>query len=475
MDFEKTVCGFIRRENLILPGEKVLAGISGGADSTALLIFLDEFGKELGISLEAVHVEHGIRGGESLSDEAFVRDLCSRRGIKLHVEHADVPALASYKGESLEEAARNARLEIFEKIRQKTGADKIALAHHADDQAETVLLNLFRGTGLKGLAGMRSARDRIVRPFLCVARAMIEQWLTDKGQPWRTDSTNLETDQIRNRIRINLLPMINAQVNTAASRHICEAAAIAGEAVDHLEREIDSLESSVTDYFPDESKAVVSCRDLSGLDPVLASGLIRRMIRRINDGDGLKDLTRTHIGNILALAEKGGGKKTDLPGTLEAVRIRDEVVLRKTGPAGEKEDDFSGEELVITESGCFAYASRIFRVSFPDEETMRDLLAAGIPEKKYTKWLACDKMKNTVCLRTRRTGDYLTVNAGGGRKSLKDYLIDEKVPAGERDRVIVAAQGSHVLWVVGHRISYGARVTDETEKTVCISIDGEET
>ncbi len=475
MNFEKTVCDFIRREGMILPGEKVLAGVSGGADSTALLLLLDELGSELGFSVEAVHVEHGIRGAESLEDEAFVRKLCCHQGIVLHTRHADVPKAASLNGETLEEAARNVRMEIFEKIRRERGADRIALAHHADDQAETVLLNLFRGTGLTGLAGIRPVRGRIVRPLLCVTRAMIEQWLSQKGQSWRTDSTNLETDQVRNRIRINLLPLISEQVNAASSRHICEAAASVREAVEHLEGEIDSLERKLVRYLPDEESAAAAAAAVAALDPVMAPGLIRRMINRVNEGKGLKDLTRIHIRNILELAEKGAGKRLDLPGRLEAVRIRDDLVIRRPDPKKDREPPCFGEVLELTESGRFVYAGRTFEVCFHGRENLRELLGSGIPEKKYTKWLACDKMKSTVCLRTRRSGDYLIVNAAGGRKSLKDYLIDEKVPAGEKDRVIVAAQGSHVLWVIGHRISYEARITDETEKAVCIRTDGEET
>ena len=470
-DFTYGISRFIQSESLLKPGEKVLAGVSGGADSTALLLVLNELKETLKIGLEAVHVEHGIRGKESLEDEAFVRQLCDRLGIRLWSRFISVPQLREESKETLEEAARNARYEIFEQIRVLTGADKIALAHHAGDQTETVLLNLCRGTGLAGLAGMSPKRGRIIRPFLNVDRDRIEQWLVSRGQEWRTDSTNLETDQTRNRIRLEVLPLLEGRINASSARHIREAADIVRQAAHHLEREIDDLEKELVREEPaPQRKLMISCAELARLDEALSTGVIRRMIRRLRGDVGLKDLSKRHIDSVLTLARKGGGKRIDLPGDLAAVRERDDLclLLCEDDPIPEYEDV---KLPVPPDDGCVSFGR--WKVSFSgvSGEDLQCLKTEGIPEKKYTKWLACDTINHVTKLRTRQPGDYLVINAGGQKKALADYMIDEKIPARERDHIPLIAQGSHVLWVIGYRISYGARVTEETESALCISAE----
>ena len=470
-DFVYGIRCFIQSESLIKPGEKVLAGISGGADSTALLLVLNELKENLAFELEAVHVEHGIRGKESLDDEAFVRRLCDELGIRLWSERISVPQRREESGETLEEAARNARYEIFEQIRVRSGADRIALAHHAGDQTETVLWNLCRGTGLSGLAGMSPQRGRIIRPFLNVERCRIEQWLVSRGQNWRTDSTNLETDQTRNRIRLEVLPLLESRINASSARHIREAADIARQAAQHLEREIDELEKELVREAPAPSrKLMISCADLTQLDEALSFGLIRRMIRRLRGDTGLKDLSKRHFDSVMALARKGGGKRIDLPGELAAVRERDDLCLLLWEDDSMPADDALSVPVSL-EGGCVPFGR--WKISFfgVRREELRCLKEAGIPEKKYTKWLACDTINHVTKLRTRQPGDYLVINAGGQKKALADYMIDEKIPARERDHIPLIAQGSHVLWVIGYRISYGARVTEETESALCISAE----
>ena len=473
-EFTYGICRYIRREELIRPGEKVLAGVSGGADSTALLLILNELKEELGTEVEAVHVEHGIRGEESLSDEAFVRDLCRSLNIKLWCRHADVPRFRAETKESLEEAARNVRYEAFERIREKTGADKIALAHHADDQTETVLYHLCRGSGLSGLAGMSPARGRIIRPFLETPRKDIEEWLKSRGQTWRTDSTNLQTDQVRNRIRLEVLPLLEREINPASSRHIREAAGIVREALEHMERETDALEKELVTFGEVQGgvpgKARISCRELEKLDSAAAGSLVRRMIFRVTDGKGLKDLSSRHVESVLSLARKGGGKKTDLPGQLEALRERDDLVIRTMGD-GDKMTVPEEDVFLPGADGTVLFGELRVKVSWLSGEETGQLLTAGIPEKKYTKWLACDTINDGICLRTRRPGDYLIINEAGGRKKLSDYMTDEKIPARLRDKIPVAAAGSHILWVVGYRISCGAKLKAGTGKAVCLSVE----
>ena len=216
---------FISRHKLLTPGAKVLVALSGGADSVALLVAL----LKLGYHCEAVHCNFHLRGAESDRDEAFVKQLCEKKGVKLTTAHFDTAAHAKAHGISIEMAARELRYKLFEELRSSCGAEAIAVAHHRDDSAETVLLNLIRGTGIKGLRGIQPRNGNIVRPLLCVGRADIIDYLEWRGEKFVTDSTNLTTDYTRNKIRLEVIPKL-AEINpsildslAATAQRIAEA------------------------------------------------------------------------------------------------------------------------------------------------------------------------------------------------------------------------------------------------------------
>ena len=202
---QEKVFAYLRQWNMVKPGDTVLVGFSGGADSTALLQLLWNYGKRIPLQLEAVHVNHGIRGAEALRDQQFCEQFCQERNISFTVVQEDVPAQAARDGLSLEEAGRNARRRVFEHLAEKCQASVIALAHHQRDQAETMLFRLMRGTGLRGLCGMRPVNGNYIRPLLCVDRPQIEQYLLEEGIRWVEDGTNQELDYTRNQIRHGLL------------------------------------------------------------------------------------------------------------------------------------------------------------------------------------------------------------------------------------------------------------------------------
>ena len=202
---QEKVFAYLRQWNMVKPGDTVLVGFSGGADSTALLQLLWNYGKRIPLQLEAVHVNHGIRGAEALRDQQFCEQFCQERNISFTVVQEDVPAQAARDGLSLEEAGRNARRRVFEHLAEKCQASVIALAHHQRDQAETMLFRFMRGTGLRGLCGMRPVNGNYIRPLLCVDRPQIEQYLLEEGIRWVEDGTNQELDYTRNQIRHGLL------------------------------------------------------------------------------------------------------------------------------------------------------------------------------------------------------------------------------------------------------------------------------
>ena len=228
------VLDYIRKNGMVQRGDRIIAGVSGGPDSVCLLFLLDKYKETLGISLEVVHMEHGIRGKESLEDAAFVENFCRKLAIPCHTYHRDIPKLAREWKCSGEEAGRRARYEAFEEVRSKNGGTKIAVAHNRNDQAETVLFHLVRGSGLSGLSGIRPVRGNIIRPLLCLTREEIEDLLRKENLPFRTDATNLETDYARNRIRLNILPLLREELNPRACEHLAETAERLALAEDYL-------------------------------------------------------------------------------------------------------------------------------------------------------------------------------------------------------------------------------------------------
>ena len=221
----KKIAHFIASNNLLVKEKKYLIALSGGADSVCLLLVLDK----LGYNIEAVHCNFNLRGDESLRDEQFCIELCEKRNIKIHLAHFDTNSYALLHKTSIEMAARNLRYSFFENLRHDVGADGICVAHHQNDCAETLIMNLIRGTGIKGLAGIMPKRDSIIRPLLCVSRDEIEDFLTKESQDHVTDSTNLDDFCVRNSIRLNIIPMME-KINPSVVQNIVRTAMRMNEA-----------------------------------------------------------------------------------------------------------------------------------------------------------------------------------------------------------------------------------------------------
>lgn len=234
---QKKVYEYIKRWDMMRPGMKVLVGYSGGADSTALLELLWEYGKEYGVQVQALHVNHGIRGEEAGRDQEFCEKFCAERGIGLKVVEADVPGIAGRDGIGLEEAGRQVRYTAFGREVREGRIDRVALAHHQNDQAETMLFHLMRGTGVRGLRGMEPVRMPYIRPFLCAAREEIVGWLTERGLSWVEDSTNREKEYTRNRIRYEVLAAME-DIRPGSTVRMAGTAERLWEAEDYLENEL---------------------------------------------------------------------------------------------------------------------------------------------------------------------------------------------------------------------------------------------
>ncbi len=457
----ETVWNFIRKHKMIESGDTVVVGVSGGADSVCLLFMLKEVRELLPFNLMVVHVEHGIRGEASRQDAQFVEKLCERLSVPFQLFEEDVPETAKMEKLSLEEAGRLVRYRAFEKAAAPYPAAKIAVAHHRNDQAETVLFHMIRGSGLKGLGGMSPVRETIIRPLLCIGRNEIEHYLEERKIGHCTDMTNGELIYSRNLLRNKAIPALE-EIQEAAAVHIAQVADEVREAEGYLANQARKLSEKAV--RKEGQGFAVSVRALCEEEAVIRRYLIKNVLRELF-GEW-KDLTRTHIDEILSLCGKSSGKEIYLPKDRTAVRLKEEIYIGPRLKNPEEAPPFQ-EILVNIEkkteiaNGCCVVCSIL------DAEKVKD-----IPQNTYTKWLDYDKIKNSLFIRTRREQDYLYLDGTLGKQKLKNYFINKKIPKEERGRVLLLAEGHEIIWIIGYRISGRFKVTEQTKRILKIQVIG---
>lgn len=458
----RRVRAYIKQNRMIQPGDTVIAGISGGGDSMAMLAMLRACREDLDFRLYAVHVNHGIRGAEAGRDEALVEKVCRQWQIPCRSVHYSVPELARQWKKGEEETGRLVRREAFqEEIRRlgvSGGQAKIALAHNEDDLAETMLHNLCRGSGLRGLSSMRPVAGNIIRPVLCLEKKEIGDYLREEGIPYVTDSSNLSDEYTRNRIRHHVLPLLKEAVNPRAAEHMAETAGLLAQAEEYLSRQGEAL---LQQYGKRQEEGYFLPDALLEAEKAVASYAVLTALEQVSGKK--QDFTSFHVYEAMELKNKQPGRRADLPYGLTAKRTYGGVLLLQKqrlpakGPEEEWEIPVPGE-LVCPLGNIRA---RVF-----------DSESAEIQEKKYTKWLDYDIIECKLSFRTRRTGDYLVINKAGGKKKLNRCFIDEKIPAGLRDRIPLAAAGQEVLWIVGGRINEKYKITPHTRRILELNYEG---
>ncbi len=511
------ITAFVKRLHMIEPGDRIVAGVSGGADSVCLFYVLLELQKSIPFTFCTVHVDHGLRE-DAFRDAAYVKTLCEAHAIPCELVHEDVGAYAAERRMSEEEAGRELRYRAFAAVnaRRYGGEGKIAVAHQRDDRAETTLFRLFRGSGLRGLCGVEPIRGNVIRPLLCVTRAEIEEWLRGRGIGFCTDVTNAADDYARNRIRHHILPYAEREICRGSAAHVCQAAEMLSEAADYLELRTREAYGECVYVRADGAELLIREREFGGLHPYLKGSLIHYCFGELTPA--AKNITSAHVGSVCGLFEKQTGRRLNLPCGITARREYEGVALsRRKGraPAGrvggagdtaqaagtdgfrdtaqaesaggfrdtaqaESADGFrdalqtAGGEAVLDLTKprgtvCFGGLRFDYRVFAPEHGA--DFLQE-IPKNDCAKWFDYDTIKKSVRFRYRGAGDYFTIGTAGEKKSVRKYMIDEKIPSDERGRVVLLAEGSHVLWAVGGRISEAYKVSAQTKRIVEIHIAG---
>ncbi len=467
------VLAYARENHMIEEGDCVVAGVSGGADSVCLLLMLLEIRKVLPIEIRVVHVNHLIRE-DAAEDAEYVRKLCLAQQLHFTLVEEDVEAAARRLHISVEEAGRTVRYDAFEKeLGSKKGS--IAIAHNKNDSCETFLFHLFRGTSLRGLSGIRPVRDKIIRPLLCLSRDEIEAFLLERNVSYCIDSTNLEDNYSRNIIRHHILDTAVREISPAAVSHISDACERVKEAYDLI---ADITDQGVQSCVTATSKTIhIDREQYLRLHKTIQGYVVMEVLAQA--AGSRKNLEAVHVRQVQRLMDSQCGRIVQLPYHLRARRDYTGICICKEPDVTAQEVVLS--EIVLSDEETYALAEgRELVISVGKHHKIRAKLIflgnngidlKNIPQKKYTKWFDYGKIKRSIVIRTRRPGDFLTVNAMDQKKNLKAYFVDQKIPQAERDQLCLVTDGSHVIWIVGERISNHYKVSEDTRTILALTFE----
>ena len=443
---------------MLVKGDKVIVGVSGGPDSVTLVYILHSIQNEFNISLYIAHLNHMIRPVEAEKDVRFVRELANRLGLPLFIKHENVPDFIKEKKVSPEAGAREVRYDFLNETAAKVSANKIAFGHTMDDQAETLLLNLFRGSGHTGLGGILPVHDKYIHPLIECSKDEVLSYLEKNKLDYCLDSSNLEPVFQRNKLRLELLPQLAKDYNPNIKETLFRTSLI-------LQEEDFYLEAQAQKWMPRTlrkgrgGEVVVMVKEFRSAPLALKPRILREAVRRVK-GD-LLQLNFGHIEDLTDLInEKPSGSNLDLPGEISAQKEYERVRIRKGRIAAYRRQPETGQHTI-----------------------KKTILNRNKPLNFYrathdTAYFDAEKVGFALFVRTRRNGDHFYPQGANGRKKLSDFFIDQKVPREIREKIplLVARvktgqfQAQKILWVVGYRVSEEAKIANDTKKVLKIEI-----
>lgn len=455
---------------------RVVVAVSGGTDSLALLYALSRLKDRLRLQLLGAHLDHGLRGEESAKDARFVEKAFRTLEMGFTSEHADLAAFRRRHKLSTEQAAREVRYSFLARVASEHGADAVALGHTADDQAETVMMNIIRGTGIQGLKGMlpvsrRKVNDRslqLLRPLLGATRAETSEYCRALGLDPRTDESNKSTEPTRNWIRIDVLPRLRER-NPGIREALVRLADVAGKDLAHLDNELDEVWDSVVQEGND--LATIDHDAFGRLSPALKAQLLRRVFVRIAGEDA--QLEQAHVDDMRRLIGGQAGRNLGLPGGIHITTGYSESTLAHGGEplvplpplAGEQQLNTSGG----TKVGGWRVTTRVIRRDHDDPRNGTDS-QTGLSFDGGTATFDFGAVGDDLSIRSRRPGDRFQPLGMSQSKKLQDFMVDAKIPRRWRERVPLIASPRGILWVAGWRIAHWARVQATTTKVLEIEL-----
>lgn len=490
----KKVQGTIRKYQMLTSNTRLVVAVSGGPDSATLLDLLFRLRPKYDLRLSVAHLNHGLRGREADLEAEWVKKFASKLGIPVISDTFNVSALAKEKRLSLEEAGRRARYDFLEEVANRMGASKIALAHTASDQAETLLMRLMRGSGLDGLSAIPPIRDKIIRPLIEVFRGEIQDYCRENSLQPCFDSSNMETSFLRNRVRLNLIPYLSQEYGDQIERILFQTTNLLRQDSEYLKKETERVFRSVLEEKRSEG-LVLNEEKLSCLHPALQRRVLRKAIEKIK-GD-LKEIAFDHIVSIVELYETKKPGQLDLPHGL-AIRHRYVNLLIKKGkeksltfvrnlviPGTTKLTELNlalDTELISASSEVSPQKDRPKRLgqqfissgrwgslrSLASVKKIKSDQISDFPEPEA--WFDLDKLEKPLYLRTREDGDRFHPLGMKGSKKIKDFFIDVKIPLEQRKRIPLLISKDKLVWIVGYRIDERFRVDEDTKSIIKVRI-----
>jgi tRNA(Ile)-lysidine synthase len=439
---------FCRTNSLVLPNEGILVAVSGGVDSMVLLQLFLEMRSEWNLDLAVVHVNHQLRGDESTGDEEFVRQTATRANVAFYCKRVDTIGLKHSSGVSKQVAARDARYQFFEEIRQQTGSNHVATGHQADDDAETVLFNALRGGGVRGLAGIPVSRisGHIIRPLLFARRQQILSYARERDIQFRNDSSNESLMYSRNYLRHSVVPFLAREFGTDVTNSLNRVSNAMKELSRFLDRLIDDRLPRVVKFAEKECNILLSSFTAEPL--FLREEIILRVLRHLGIEPSIKK-----ISEIIGLCLKQSGHSLNLSGSAIVYRDHDHLIFcERFEPVS-----FSTN---VSIGNSYSFERFTFSLSQP-----------GLPPSAYardgrTEYIDSDKIIQPLTLRNWRPGDWFVPLGMSGRKKLSDFFNDVKLASPEKINATVFESGANIVWVCGQRLDNRYRITEATRNAI---------
>ncbi len=458
------VINYIKENELIKQEDKILVALSGGPDSVCLLHILYELKDKFNLDLGAIHINHMLRGNESDADEKYIINLCDELGIKHYVKRINIEYVAKDSNVSLEVAGRNERYTAFEEIRNKYNYNKIAVAHNANDQAETVLMRIMRGTGLEGLTGIKPKReDGVIRPILCLNRKEIEGYCEEKKLNPRIDASNYERIYSRNKVRLDILPYMKEHFNKDIIDTFNRMTLLLQKDNEFIE------EYSKKCYNENYDKKLKVSKELfkKEMDAIITRVVIRAFKEISNSHQNFE---MKHIYEIVNLAGKGTGKKINLTNRIICENLYGDIIfsIKNTGKKNISKD----YEIRINKDEL------VNKITFDNYDITFEIVdnkkEGNFPKNNLIKLFDYDNIKKEIVIRYRKDGDKIVPLGMNGSKKLKDIFIDLKISREYRDSIPILCFDDKISWVVGCKTSQLFKVTKDTKKILKITIDRKE-
>lgn len=461
------VLNYIEENFMIEKGDKVLVALSGGPDSVCLLHILYNLSKKMNILLYAAHVNHCLRGEEATKDEKYAEELCRNLNIPFYRKRVDIKAVSKERGVSTEVAGRDERYNFFRELKEKMAINKIAIAHNANDQAETLIMRIIRGTGLEGLVGIKPIRDSMyIRPILCLTRKEIEQYCDEQSLNPRIDKTNYEEIYSRNKIRLRAIPFIEENFNKDIVSTLNRLAYMCNMDNEFIESKVDE---KYGEFCKVEGESFYIYKSGFGEAESLITRIIRRALMEFSST--YYNFEMKHIYDIISLQKGESGKNINLPNGVKAVNVYGNVKLERIKEKNKVESinnyifnisevpkKFVNKKIKLEHFGYYMSLEIIKlekKINFGNEQLI--------------KYFDYDKIKEKIIIRSRADGDKIVPLGMNGRKKLKDIFINEKVPKDIRDRTPIITFDDEIAWVVGVKVSDIFKVTKDTKNILKIN------